>query len=310
MDNMADTLWRAGRMPFPVQLSLRALRDGNEVKGGVLTFTDMTSTRAAEDSLRRAVQARDEVLAVVSHDLRNPVGTIFTTASLLLDMDIPPERTREHLVGVKRSAQRMNRLIQDLLDVTRLEAGAMALHSARFPLAELLDDVVSAHRRQAEDRGVELRVLPAPEGGEGWGDRDRVYQALANLVENGLKFTPEGGVVEVGVRYDGPHTDTVLRVSDSGPGIPAHDLDRMFDRFWQASRKDSRGAGLGLSIVRGIAEAHRGRVWVESEEGKGASFFFRLPAAPPEGDEAEADGDGGPAGEEGHAPEEAPEEGS
>ena len=121
-----EVLWRAGKEPFPVQISLRAVKDGPVLKGAVLTFTDMTETRAAEESLRQAVQTRDEVLAVVSHDLRNPVGTIFSAASLLLELEIAPEKRREHLESVKRSAERMNRLIQDLLDVARMEAGRIS----------------------------------------------------------------------------------------------------------------------------------------------------------------------------------------
>jgi PAS domain S-box-containing protein len=272
-----EILWRAGRQPFPVRISVRALKDGAELKGAVLSFTDMTETRAAERSLRQAVQTRDEVLAVVSHDLRNPVGTIYSAASLLLDMELPAEKRREHLTTVKRSATRMNRLIQDLLDVARLEAGALSVDAGWFQVGGLVQEAVECHRVQAEVDGVRLLAC-VPEGvGEAWGDRDRLLQVLTNLMENALRFTPAGGVVEAAVRVDEPTGELHVSVSDSGPGISPEDQDRLFDRFWQVSRKDKRGAGLGLSIAKGIVEAHGGRIWVESREGSGSTFWFSIP---------------------------------
>jgi PAS domain S-box-containing protein len=273
-----EVLWRAGREPFPVQISLRAMKDGTEMRGAVLSFTDMTETRAAEDSLRQAVQARDEVLAVVSHDLRNPVGTIFSAASLLLTLDPPPEKRREHLVAVKRSAERVNRLIQDLLDVARLEAGVMPVHPGPFDPEGVLEEVVAGQRQNADPKGVILEVRVGPDVPEGWGDRHRVLQVLTNLLENAVRETPEGGSVTVGVEELEEGRGLSFFVLDKGPGIPSKDQERLFDRFWQVSRKDKGGAGLGLSIVKGIVEAHGGDVWVESAEGEGSTFWFSLPS--------------------------------
>lgn len=276
-----DILWRAGRQPFPVRVSLRALKDGTELKGAVLSFTDMTQTQAAEESLRQALQTRDEVLAVVSHDLRNPVGTIYSAASLLLDLEVSPEKRRGHLQTVKRSAERMNRLIQDLLDVARLEAGGLSVVPTRFPVQELVREVLSSHRVRAEEAGLELRSHFPEDVGEAWGDRDRFLQAMANLVENALRHTPRGGRVEMSARTDASSGDVHVSVSDSGPGISPEDQKRLFDRFWQVSRKDKLGAGLGLSIAKGIVEAHGGRIWVESREGEGSAFWFSIPQEPP-----------------------------
>ncbi len=272
-----ETLWRAGGEPFPVQISLRAMKDGLALVGAVLSFTDMTKTRAAEASLRQAVRARDEVLAVVSHDLRNPVGTIFSAASLLLTLDPSPEKRREHLLAVKRSAERINRLIQDLLDVARLEAGVLPVDPGPFQVRDILNDVVEGHRGRAEEKGVNLTVR-VPEGiPAAWGDPHRVVQVLTNLVENALRETPAGGEISLGVE-DGPAGGGLrFMVRDTGPGIRPEDQIRLFDRFWQVSRKDKGGAGLGLSIVKGIVEAHGGTVWVDSEMGKGTAFWFTLP---------------------------------
>ena len=291
-----ETLWRAGREPFPVQISLRAMKDGPEIRGAVLSFTDMTETRAAEASLRQAVQARDEVLAVVSHDLRNPVGTIFTAASLLLTLDPPPEKRREHLLAVKRSAERVNRLIQDLLDVARLEAGVMPVHPGHFDPAGLLQEVAETQRPGADQRGVSLEVRVEPGLTSGWGDRHRIVQVLTNLLENAIRETPEGGLVTVGAERGDAEKELRFFVLDTGPGIHPDDQERLFDRFWQVSRKDKGGAGLGLSIVKGLVEAHGGEVWLESAVGRGSTFWFSLPI------ETEPAGEG-PEGDQGNAPE-------
>jgi PAS domain S-box-containing protein len=274
-----ETMWRSGRVPFPVQVSVRPLRDGNVVRGAVLTFVDMTEARAAEETLRQAVGTRDEVLAVVSHDLRNPVGTIYSTAAMLLEMDLPEASRKEHLVGVKRSAQRINRLIQDLLDVARIEAGVLSLDRIQIPAGEILDEVAVAFRSRAEDSGISLQLNLKDPSLHVWGDRDRVIQALSNLVQNAVKFTPSGGTVTLGAREaKGEELPAVgFWVTDSGPGIEPSDQARLFDRFWQVRRRDKRGTGLGLSIVKGIAEAHGGRVGVESQVGKGSTFFLFFP---------------------------------
>jgi signal transduction histidine kinase len=281
ISGLTETLWGAEREMLPVQISVRALRDGADIKGAVLTFTDMRKTREAEGNLRKALQARDEVLGVVSHDLRNPVGTIFSSASLLLELELTQEKQRDHLASIKRSAERMNLLIQDLLDVARMEAGALRVAPANFYLRELLEEVMAFHRGKGEDKGVKLECRISDPAAQAWGDRDRVFQVLTNLVDNALKFTPEGGTVELGSRVESQEEGALFWVSDSGPGIAAEDQARLFDRFWQAGRRDRKGAGLGLSIVKGLVEAHGGRVWIESEMGKGSTFLFLLPQRVP-----------------------------
>jgi PAS domain S-box-containing protein len=283
-----EVFWRAGRRSFPVRVSMRPLRDGSELKGAVLSFTDMTETREAEESLRQAVQAREEVLAVVSHDLRNPVGTIYSAASLLLDLELTPEKRRDHLQTVKRSAERMNRLIRDLLDVARLEAGGFRVIPSHFNVRELVLEVLVSHWLQAGDAGVRLRSHVPDSVGEAWGDRDRILQALGNLVENALRLTPRDGEVEVSAKLATLGGGIHISVSDTGPGISPESQERLFDRFWQVSRKDKLGAGLGLSIAKGIVEAHGGRVWVESQEGEGSTFWLSIPPEPREGDEGNA----------------------
>jgi PAS domain S-box-containing protein len=276
-----EVLWRNGGEPFPVKVSLRPMVDGTEFRGAVLSFVDMTEIRAAEASLRQAVQARDEVLAVVSHDLRSPVGTIFSAASLLLTLDPAPEKRREHLLAVKRSAERMNHLIKDLLDVARLETGALPVHPGPFHAERLVHEVLESHRRAAAEKGIQFASDVPAAVPPAWGDRHRILQVLTNLVENAVRETPSGGEVTVGILEPGPAPEKLqFFVRDTGRGIRLEDQERLFDRFWQVSRTDNPGAGLGLSIVKGIVEAHQGEVWVESAEGKGSTFWFTLPAEP------------------------------
>jgi len=272
-----ETLWNADGTPFPVQVSVRALREGRDLQGAVLTFTDMTKTRAAEASLRRALRTRDEVLAVVSHDLLNPVSTIYSTAGFLLDLELPRDKAREHLVAIKRSARRMNRLIQDLLDVARMEGGRLPVSVETFSLADVVEEAVRIHEARGKEKSVELTTRLPEEEVTLSADRDRILQVLSNLLDNALRFSPPEREVEVGGRMV-DRRQVVLWVSDQGPGISPEDQARLFDRFWQVKRRDRKGgAGLGLSIVKGLVEAHGGRVWVESREGKGATFFFSLP---------------------------------
>lgn len=272
-----DVLWRKDGTSFPVQLIVNPMKDGRKVRGVVLTFTDMTEIRAAEAALQEAVRARDEVLAVVSHDLRNPIGTIAAAVELLSDVSLPQDRQGEHLEIIGRAAHRANRLIQDLLDVATIEAGRLSVRTKSVDIVELVEEVGSQMRLGADLEGVELSVnvpadLPAVEA-----DRDRIHQVLSNLIGNGLKFTPSGGQVAVAAeRVPGGVSVTV---SDTGPGIEAEMKEHLFDRFWRGHGTNLRGAGLGLAIVKGILEAHGTEIDVETEVGRGSAFSFTLPTA-------------------------------
>ncbi len=270
-----DVLWRKDGTSFPVQLIISPMKDAREVRGVVLTFTDMTEIRAAEAALRDAVRARDELLAVVSHDLRNPVGTIAAAAELLADVPMPPARQEEHLEIIGRAAERINRLIQDLLDVAQIEAGRLSVRTKAVDMADVFEEVVSQMRWEADEERVDLSVdvpadLPAVNA-----DRDRIVQVMSNLIDNGLKFTPAGGRVTVAASKS-PGGVSVT-VSDTGPGIESEMERHLFDRFWKGHADGTRGAGLGLAIVDGILQAHGTRIQVETEVGRGSAFSFTLP---------------------------------
>jgi PAS domain S-box-containing protein len=237
----------------------------------------------AESERRRteaeaAVRSRDEVLSIVSHDLRNPVSTVAMSASLLKDPDIPltEEQRSTQLDVIARSAQRMNRLIQDLLDVARIEGGRLTISCRCEPPAALATEACEAFRSIATDKGVTLECRLEPNLKPVHVDRDRVLQVLSNYLNNAVKFTPAGGRVAIRLAR-APDGGVVFAVTDTGPGIAPENLPRVFTRFWQVQRTAHLGSGLGLAIAKGIAEAHRGRVRVESTLDKGSTFFLELP---------------------------------
>lgn len=227
---------------------------------------------------QQAVRAREEVLAIVSHDLRNPLNAVMLGASLIRMSDVLGEEDREQIATIEISAQRMNRLIADLLDVTRLEGGKrLPIEPERVTSSALLDELSNLFRAQAAAADVRLETSLESDDAELWADRHRVMQVLSNLVGNALKFTPKGGAVAVRAhRTDGFFE---FEVRDTGPGIPAEHLANIFTPYWQAKRTERMGAGLGLAIAKGIVEAHGGDIGVESAFGSGTSFKFTLPLA-------------------------------
>jgi signal transduction histidine kinase len=226
---------------------------------------------------RRVLQARQDFLAIVSHDLRNPLGTIQVNAALLLKTGELGPRERATIERMGRSGARMNRLLADLLDVGSLEAGHLAVDRKRTEVAPLVDEAVQTGEVVASQKGLQLeRELLSDPGLVIECDRDRILQVFGNLISNATKFTPRGGTIKVRAE---PHGDEVLfSVADTGPGVNAEELSHVFDRYWQAKGTARLGHGLGLTIAKGLVEAHGGHIWAESRVGKGATFFFTLPA--------------------------------
>ena len=227
------------------------------------------------EALERAVRARDEVLAIVAHDLRNPLHSIVLEAELV--RHLKPEAVARRAVhfadAVTRMVKRMNLLIQDLLDVARAEAEGLPIACRAVAPAALLAEAVETQQVLAAEAGIELRVDASSSLPDVRGDPQRLLQVFGNLVGNALKFTPRGGKVTLGAALQGSHV--VFRVADTGPGIPAHLLPHLFDRFWQADRVDRRGAGLGLAIAKNIVDAHGGEIAVDSVPGQGTTFRFQ-----------------------------------
>mgnify|MGYP001383926790 CR=1 FL=1 len=231
---------------------------------------------------RRAIEARDDILAIVSHDLGNPLSAIRIGTSLLL-RHLPREELGsagvQHLEGIRQSVEQMERLIQNLLEVKRIEAGRAELDRRAHRPAALAAAAVEALATVAADRKLALENHVPEDAPPVLADRERVLQVFSNLIGNAIKFTPEGGRITIGAAVEG--AELRFSVADTGIGISAEHLPHIFDRFWQARRPrpEGHGIGLGLAIVKGIVEAHGGTIHVESREGAGTTFSFTLPLA-------------------------------
>jgi len=227
------------------------------------------------DEAQRIIDAREEILRIVAHDLRNPLNTISMATTLLIDEPGQDPARVGPLRIIKRSGERMNHLIQDLLSVTTIEAGRLSIAPQKMSVGELLEEALETLGPLAREKSITFDVTGADDLPAVRADHARVLQVISNLVGNAIKFTPAGGSITLSaIRADGR---VQFSVTDTGPGIPPAQIPRLFGKFWQAKRGDGRGVGLGLAIARGIVEAHGGTIEVQSEIGKGSVFSFALP---------------------------------
>ena len=239
----------------------------NAYLGRVWTLRDMSEARQAD-------RIKDALVATVSHELRTPLTSIIGYLELLEDDDFAPETAR-HLEIVRRNAERLQRMVEELLFLSRVEAGGLPLDLAEVDVAEIARAAVGSAEPVAAAHELAL-AIDAPESALTFADASRVRQVFDNLIANALKFTPAGGHVEVAVRCEG--SNIVASVADNGSGIPAADQPRLFERFFRsAATRSLPGTGLGLTIVRAIVEGHGGDIACDSTEGVGTTFTFSLP---------------------------------
>ena len=237
------------------------------------------NARLYEES-QQAVRAREEVLAIVSHDLRNPLSAITLAASLMKTSKSIAGEDREQLDVIDVSASRMRRLIEDLLDVTRLEGGKhLPIEPGAVDVEELFAETHELFKAQAASASITLQYRVEDGVPPVAADRHRVLQVLSNLIGNALKFTPQGGVISYASEARPDHV--LFTVADTGPGIPKEHLGDVFKTYWQAKRTERFGAGLGLPIAKGVVDAHGGKIWVKSKPGAGTKFYFTLPIYDP-----------------------------
>jgi signal transduction histidine kinase/CheY-like chemotaxis protein len=261
---------------------------------GSLDSTYAAAYQAQADSARRAEQAnrmKDDFLATLSHELRTPLNAIVGWAHILITNPSDTATTEKAAATIHRNALAQNQLVSDLLDVSRIITGKLALKFHPVDLSTVIEGAIETVSAAAANRGIRLQVIADPGASPLMGDPDRLQQVVWNLVANAVKFAPKGGIVQVRVARVGSHVEIV--VADDGPGIPADLLPRVFERFWQADSSASRahgGLGLGLAIVRHLVELHGGTVSAANrDDGSGAVFTVRLPLgavaaeAPPAG---------------------------
>jgi PAS domain S-box-containing protein len=252
-----------------------------EIDGVAITVRDVTERVAAETERRdalakaqRAVRQRDDVLAVVSHDLGNMLNVFrLTSAALASGLPDDSEMTRERVDILQRQADSMRRLVEDLVDVGRIDAGRLRTIRADCKLRTIVDDALAASRPLAEQKGIALEVqVPDPDALVRC-DRRRILQVFGNLLGNAVKFTDKGSIR---IEVSAGEREVRFSIADTGSGMSPEHLPHLFERYWQAREGGRTGAGLGLYIAKGIVEAHGGRIWAESTPGKGTTISFTL----------------------------------
>jgi signal transduction histidine kinase len=225
-----------------------------------------------------ALTTREEFLAIVSHDLRNPLNHISMAAQNLFEEPGEQEDVKEVAASIQRSAGEMLRLIQDLLDIERIAIGKLVLHYEKHDMSEIIKEVVGDFQRDAVSKQITLTANPEAGCDDVVCDRSRVVQVLSNLIGNAIKFTPAKGEICVSCAQTGAERkDLQVSVSDTGAGIAPEKIGTIFERFSQINSQDRRGIGLGLYIAKMMVEEHPGRIWVESKLGEGSTFHFTLP---------------------------------
>jgi PAS domain S-box-containing protein len=273
--SLEEVLERRDSYKVPVVCSALPLWEGGQVAGAVVVFYDITAQKEAQRKLAEASQLKDEFLSMASHELRTPITAIKIFSELASRR---PERiTPEFLGMVLRQADRLAQLINDLLDVSRLELGRMPVEMRPLDLAALVGEMCERRRSLSEERQISRTIIPEEITVEG--DPVRLEQVFSNLLDNAVKYSPEGS--PIWLRVSRKHDKALVEVEDQGMGIAAEHLPHIFERFYKPGRHQAvySGLGLGLYISKEIVEQHGGRIWAESKLGKGSTFFVELPLA-------------------------------
>ena len=250
---------------------------GTETGGsGILAvFHDITE-------LKRLEGARRDFVANVSHELRTPLTSIVGYTETLIEGTLNDTETAQNFLRIiQKHAQRLAAIVEDLLTISQIESRQLDLVFQPLSLADCAREVLNTIERACEEKGLKLVNALSPELPKVGGDRYRIEQILLNLLDNAVKYTASPGSITISAKHKGDMVE--VAITDTGIGIPQKDLSRIFERFYRVDKARSRklgGTGLGLSIVKHLVQAHNGKVWAESEEGRGSTFYFTLPKAP------------------------------
>ncbi len=239
-----------------------------------------SSLQAANEKLRELDELKSAFVSIVSHELRTPLTAVKGLVENMLDGFTGELRERQffYLTRVKHNVERLTRMLNDLLDLSRIEAGRMELRLTEVSLTELTTEALDNLRPQAEEKSLTLQTMAPSQFAQVRGDRDKILQILTNLIHNAIKFTPSSGHISISLTPLDDHTIQVC-VADTGCGIASEEVPNVFDRFYRSysGPTEARGAGLGLAITKSLVELHQGRIWVESTVGSGSQFYFTLP---------------------------------
>jgi PAS domain S-box-containing protein len=271
IDQMIDGRW--------IQIALRRLPNGSRVGMHV----DVTELQTARKLAEQANEAKSEFLASMSHELRTPMHGILSFAELGLNRleNLSQEKLKQYLENIQVSGTRLLYLLNDLLDLSKLEAGKMSLEMRPVNLVELIKACINEQDIQFAEKQLRCLVKAEQPDSSCVCDRKRIYQVIINILSNAIKFSPDGG--EILVELSCIDNGFLFRISDQGIGIPNHELDQIFDKFYQSgnSRNHPGGTGLGLAICREIVDLHHGKIWAENNSGQGSCILFELPRNPP-----------------------------
>ena len=267
-------------------LSVSPIKDAaDNIVGFLRVAKDVSEKKRVERRLKDLDRMKSDFVSNVSHELRTPLTAIKGSVDNMLDGITGPitDRQTRYLARIKSNADRLARLIADVLDLSKIESGKIDLRLASLPISSILREVVEVLRPLAGEKLIDLEVLGLDNDVEVWGDRDKVIQILMNLIGNALKFTPLHGKISIGVGKLG--TEWVkFCVANTGPGIPAEEAGKIFDKFYQleqSNRQKAQGTGLGLAISKALVEMHGGDIRLESDVDRGCVFSFTLPVRQP-----------------------------
>jgi PAS domain S-box-containing protein len=276
---------RKGGFMIYLSLSVSPILDSD---GKIVSFLrvakDITEKKRYERRLKELDKMKSDFVSNVSHELRTPLTSIKGSIDNMLDGITGPlnEKQIRYITRIKSNSDRLARLINELLDLSKIEAGKISLNPIDLSLYVVAQEVAENMRQVAAEKLIKLEVVSHDGDAKAWADRDKVVQVLMNLIGNAVKFTPPEGKITVAIQRNDEWVQ--VSVADTGPGISKEEADKIFHKFYQVpqwSEQTSRGTGLGLAICKALVEMHGGRIWVESELGKGSTFIFTLPEDQP-----------------------------
>jgi signal transduction histidine kinase len=236
-----------------------------------------TMLQTANQKLKELSERKSAFVANISHEIRNPLAIIRESMDLALEgvLGETTAEQREYLGLARKNIDRLLRLLSDLLDISKIEAGRVEINRGTIDIPSFMNELLIPYLSQISRKRMTLQKNIPPDIGTLWADRDKLSQVVINLLNNAIKYTPDGG--KITVKISGSDGEVCFEIADTGPGIPKEYFKKIFDKFERITAEKKEGTGLGLAITKDIIELHKGRIWIESETGKGSRFLFTLP---------------------------------
>ena len=277
ISNENENILRSGERVW-IAWTNRLIFDQNRRRKEIVCIgNDITKIKKAEEVLREMDRRKSVFVANVAHEFKNPLAVIRESTAFMLEgrAGNVSQGQREMLEMGKRNVERLIRLVTDILDISKIEAGKMELKKENVKLSSLMHEAVSSNSAEISKKRLSIKTDVSKEKGLIRADKDKLTEVMINLLSNAIKYTPPGGRIKI--KFSGTRKEVRFEISDTGPGIAEKDLEKIFDKFERIITNREEGTGLGLSICKDIIDLHKGDIWVESEPGKGSRFIFTLP---------------------------------